>query len=265
MPVNWQLGLNQGPDPITRVRSAFDEGFQRAGERKAAGALAQGNAQGALDAYARMGNTAGVERVNTQQREQAQRESDNAWNREKQGREREGWEQQDKERLRGDVLRVAYTLLQTPEQQRAGRYQTEAIPLLQRMGVPDEVIQQGLADGVLSDQDIREFILSQGGEIPGRNIEQVGDALVEIDPYAAPGTAPSSIYTAPPEPERASPGWEVMPDGSWRPKRGGPYDPETIRQQSGIRREVIVENPVPRQGGSGGGASSGSKPWERRW
>jgi hypothetical protein len=255
MPVNWQLGLNQGPDPITRVRSAFDEGFQRAGERKAAGALAQGNAQGALDAYARMGNTAGVERVNTQQQEAARRAQEGQRRGVIEERQDTEWDQKQQDYARQNVLRVAVGLRSTPQEQRTVAYQQQAVPLLQQLGVPDEVIQQGLADGVLSDQEIDAFIAQMGGD-PS-----------DFQPQYQPVQGQNGELGYFVRPQGAAPSYQTI-----RPGQADPFaDLERQKMEAEIRAIEALEGQRRRSnpgggrasGGGGGGGSGGAGPWSK--
>ncbi len=72
------------------------------------------------------------------------------------------------------------------------------------------------------------------------------------------------LVPEPPKGETVSPGWVVQPDGTWAPKKGGPYDPDYIARASGVRREAIVSRPLPQRArassGGGGGGYSGLPP-----
>lgn len=54
-------------------------------------------------------------------------------------------------------------------------------------------------------------------------------------------------------PRAAPQGWEWSAEGALKPTKDGPYDPDYIARVSGVRREAIVQRPMPRAGRSGGG------------
>lgn len=61
--------------------------------------------------------------------------------------------------------------------------------------------------------------------------------------------------------ERPAPvGFEYDEAGVLRPVRGGPADPEYIRQAADVRREAVVSRPMPSRGGGGGGRGGSSVP-----
>lgn len=61
--------------------------------------------------------------------------------------------------------------------------------------------------------------------------------------------------------ERPAPvGFEYDEAGVLRPVRGGPADPEYIRQAADVRREAVVSRPMPSRGGGRGGRGGSSVP-----
>jgi hypothetical protein len=85
--------------------------------------------------------------------------------------------------------------------------------------------------------------------------------------YAIDRSGASKRVQAYPEKAPAvSPGWTALPDGSWAPVKNGPYDPDYIAKTSGLRRDAIVQRPMPRVGGGGrGGGGASAPPWKRKW
>lgn len=85
------------------------------------------------------------------------------------------------------------------------------------------------------------------------------------------GVAPRLVTKFPEKERPVSPGWQENPDGTWSPIKNGPYDPDYIAKTSGIRREAIVDRPMPSRPRSGGGvaASPGvpqtvaGQPWKK--
>lgn len=82
-----------------------------------------------------------------------------------------------------------------------------------------------------------------------------------------PDGSAENIYDIPPDPPQASPGWNINPDGSWAPVKGGPYDPDYVRATAETRRQAVVQNPMPRAASAGGRGSSPRAatrgPWDR--
>ena len=81
-----------------------------------------------------------------------------------------------------------------------------------------------------------------------------------------PGIAPRRVteFTKKPEKQDVPSGMEIGPDGQLRWRAG--YV-EAQKELGGVRRDIIVDNPMPIRArpSSGGGKSGGGKPWERNW
>lgn len=82
-----------------------------------------------------------------------------------------------------------------------------------------------------------------------------------------PGQAPRRVteFAKKPEKQDVPSGMEIGPDGKLRWRAG--YV-EAQKELGGVRRDIIVDNPMPiraRAAGGGGGKSGGGKPWERNW
>lgn len=171
MAINWSLAA-QPTDYVGNAMNAFRTGREQSANRDAAGALAQGDYGRAASAFGQIGNADGVLAVQgqqnataAQQAAQARQGQADAWTQEQQGHQRQQWSQVEQEQHKTDLLNQAYALRQLPMEARAAQYQAQAIPLLQKIGVPDEAIQQVLADGTLSDDEIDGFITQFGGDV----------------------------------------------------------------------------------------------------
>lgn len=119
------------------------------------------------------------------------------------------------------VAKTYFALSQLPPDQRAAAYQ-QVQPALAALGVPDF---DPLDDGVLKMKLGQALTIDQAL------------ALKKADEAEAP---------------RAPSGFEFADDGTLRPIRGGPGDPEYIGRTSGVRREAVTARPMPRAAGGGG-------------
>lgn len=160
--------LNPLPDFYNNFRNAFQQGRQDAGQRQASQALGAGDYMGAQNALFGAGmmdqGLALQDRQRTQQRQDSQDQRQSAQDQRRgvmEGRE-------DQEFYRGEVLREAKALRLAPEADRAPMYQQRAIPLLQKLGVPQEDIDRVLIDQRLTDQELDQFIAQMGGERAGQ-------------------------------------------------------------------------------------------------
>lgn len=121
------------------------------------------------------------------------------------------------------VAQTYFALSQMPPEHRATAYQ-QVKPALDALGVPEF---DPLDDGVLK--------------------MKLGQALT-IDQALALKKADE------PDMPRAPSGFEFADDGTLRPIKGGPGDPEYIGRTSGVRREAVTARPMPRAAGGGGAA-----------
>lgn len=126
--------------------------------------------------------------------------------------------------LTGRALNVAKSIRAVPPGQRNGLYETEAVPVLRELQIPEQAITQVLADGRLTDEELDGFIVKLGGvlEAPaateqytlgpgsrrydanGRLIAETpfapqyrsvgeGQSLIEVNPAAPQGVAEPDI------------------------------------------------------------------------
>jgi hypothetical protein len=89
-----------------------------------------------------------------------------------------------------------------------------------------------------------------------RQILQNAHGIFSADPDAEDGDL-QALQEFEPQ-ERVSPGFEQQPDGSWAPIKGGPYDPDYIARTTGVRRDAVVNRPMPRSSGGRGGRGGSS-------
>lgn len=129
-------------------------------------------------------------------------------------------------------------------------------------------IQQALFQGAMNGLPVGGAIQAWQGMNPEPKIYNTTRGLV----MATPDGNTRNIYEIPPEAPKASPGWNINPDGSWAPVQGGPYDPDYIRRSNEIRRQVMTSNPMPSRARGGGSSApaigrapssqSARRPWE---
>ncbi len=92
--------------------------------------------------------------------------------------------------------------------------------------------------------------------------ERGEDGFYEMRPGAPPRRV--TEFAKKPEKQDVPSGMEIGPDGRLRWRAG--YV-EAQKELGGVRRDIIVDNPMPIRArpSSGGGKSGGGKPWERNW
>lgn len=146
MAVNWNLGLQQ-TNPLATFMQGREQAFQR-------NALMQGMADERDErAFQR-------QRLLEQDKRQAKADQrqDEVFSRQK-----TEWGQEDKDRLRGDLLRDAYAIREMPNEQRIAYFRQQVIPALSKYGITPEQLEPHLNDGVFSDQEVDAFIAQMGG------------------------------------------------------------------------------------------------------
>ncbi len=121
-----------------------------------------------------------------------------------------------------DISARMYFALQTAPPERVADLYAELRPTFEELGVPDfDPTDKALIDSRLAQ-------------------------ATTIDQALALKKA------AEPEAPRAPSGFEFADDGTLRPIKGGPGDPEYIGRTSGVRREAVTARPMPRAAGGGG-------------
>jgi hypothetical protein len=157
---------------------AMDGAINKYQNRQAGNAMIGGDMQAAQNVFLGAGRIDEGMAIQRQQQaqqqaaEQARRQAeadkraaeDQQWQTESRGRERTGWEQDDKELARGEMLRHATGLRQLEPGQREQAFIDEAGPALIKLGIPPQAIDRVLADGHLSDEELDSFIVTLGGQ-----------------------------------------------------------------------------------------------------
>lgn len=168
------------PDFGGNVLNAYDAGRSRVGQQQASRALMGGDQQGAVNALYGSGQIdQGLELANQQRQQQRQ---DAVYDRQKTewGRDDEAYTQGKRKETMGRALNIAKSLRAMPVDQRGALYQSQAIPVLRELQVPDEEIQRVLADGRLGDDELDGFIVEMGGVL---------QAPAQVEQYTlAPGS-----------------------------------------------------------------------------
>lgn len=128
-------------------------------------------------------------------------------------------------------------------------------------------IEQALLGGITNGLNLGPAAQAWQSLNPAPQTFNTSRGIVRVD---RDGTA-QTLFDIPADPPKASPGWNINPDGSWSPVKGGPYDPDYVRSTAETRRQVVTQNPMPRaarSASSGGGAprsaatTSARRPWE---
>lgn len=129
-------------------------------------------------------------------------------------------------------------------------------------------IQQALFQGALNGLPVGGAMQVWQSMNPEPKTYNTARGVVQV----MPNGSVKNLYEIPPEAPKASPGWNINPDGTWAPVQGGPYDPDYIRRSNEIRRQVVTSNPMPSRARGGGSSApttsrtpssqSARRPWE---
>ena len=176
----------------------------------------------------------------------------------------------DQDNLGRMVNRIDDNIAMRQHQQAMDRLRSEVSPLdgpngsgTGRARTPQE-IQAALLQGQLS--GLNTGAISQQFQ---PRLFQTQKGIVSVSPEGKP-----EVIYSDPETPKASPGWNVQPDGSWTPVPGGPYDPAYIGRTTGVRRDAVVARPTPSRARPSSGASGATsarpsapaapsrRPWE---
>lgn len=129
-------------------------------------------------------------------------------------------------------------------------------------------IQQALFQGAMNGLPVGPAMQAWQGMNPEPKTYNTARGVVQVSPDGSV----KNLFEIPPEAPKASPGWNINPDGTWAPVQGGPYDPDYIRRSNEIKRQVVTSNPMPSRARGGGSSAptvgrapssqSARRPWE---
>lgn len=220
------------PDFYSNAQNAFQAGRQTVGTRQASNALQSGNQQKAINALYGAGMMDQGMDLQNQQRQYARQDQQDQRLAQQDQRRAVVDQREDDEFYRGELLRQAAKLRTLGDGQRPEVYRSEAVPLLQKLGISQEVIDRVLVDELLTDEELDGFIAQLGGEppTPKYQILQGQNGLVDYS-IMEPGQAPRIQ--------------------NLRPATEDPLEIEYRRAR--IAATERSNRPRPSSGGSGGG------------
>lgn len=249
MNVDFRL-LGQPQDFVGNALAGFQAGQRQGAIRRAGNALAMGNEAAGINALFQGGMiepaTALQDRAMDRQRIQTQ-DARMAKQDERQdavfARQQQDWTHEDKQRLTQELLREAMALRTAPDAERPAMYQSRAVPLLQKIGVPQPEIDRVLADGHLTNEELDAFIVQMGGEPRKLQVVQGRDgSIATVDPFSA--ADPRSGFTVLQEPIA-----DPMED-----LKRQLMEAQIAAQQALVGQRERSNRPRPSGGGGGGGA-----------